>query len=200
MPNTPDNKPFVNGADPNAIAAFNSVYDKNNYGLLVDANQQWVAKIKLAAVLSNAGIRPGLPNAEPLPAGAAIPPYFLAAVANQELITPDIVFLPSPSTAVTLSVTSASFGSLSVGTPSPASPITLADIGLAIISPQISVQGANAGDFLATSNCSNLLQPRSSCAINVIFTPTATGLRSATLSVSYGGASPLIVPLSGTGT
>lgn len=198
MPNTPDNKPFVNGKDPNVIAAFNSVYDKNNYGLLMDANQQWIAKIKLSAVISAAGISPGNSTLT-LPSGTPILPELLTAVPDQ-LSAPDIVFLPSPSTAVTLSVTNISFGSLGVGTASPASPVNLADIGLQIISPQISVQGANAGDFLATSNCSNLLQPRTSCAINVTFTPTAKGSRSATLTVSYGGTSPLTVPLSGTGT
>ena len=200
MPNTPDNKPFVNGNDPNAIAAINSVYDKNNYGLLVDANQQWLAKIKLSAVLSNAGIGPGDPGSEPLPGGEVILPYFLTAAANQETGVPDIVFLPSPSIAVTVSVTNINFGSLSVGTPSPESPVTLADIGLAIVSPQISVQGADAGDFLATSNCGDTLQPHSSCAIDVIFTPSATGSRTATLTVSYGAAIPLTVALSGTGS
>jgi hypothetical protein len=67
MPATPDSQPFINGNDANAIAAFNSVYDQNNYGLLVDANQQWVAKIKIASVLSDAGIGAGNGSAAALP-------------------------------------------------------------------------------------------------------------------------------------
>jgi hypothetical protein len=49
MPATPDGAAFTNGSDPNAIAAFTSVYDNKLYGLLVGANQNWIAKVNLVA-------------------------------------------------------------------------------------------------------------------------------------------------------
>jgi hypothetical protein len=185
MPDTPDGNTFVNGNDPNAIAAFNSVYGSpKNYGLLVDgnpqANQQWIAKINLAQVISNAGIGPGIPSSFPLPGGAAIPPYFLTATGT--LYPVDIVFLPSPSTVITTSVNNINFGSLNVGTSSLPVPVTLANIGTSIVANQISVQGANAGDFLVTYDCDNILQPRTNCGINVSFSPTATSSSSSTVT------------------
>jgi len=49
MPPTPDGAPFTNGSDPNAIATFTSVFDNKLYGLLVDANEDWIAKVNLVA-------------------------------------------------------------------------------------------------------------------------------------------------------
>ena len=49
----------------------------------------------------------------------------------------------------------------------------------------ISFKGSNPGDFQASSStCGTSLAAGASCAINVDFSPTATGLRSATLSVT----------------
>jgi hypothetical protein len=195
MPNTPDGLAFVNGSDPNAIGTFNSVVDKKNYGLLIDANQQWIAKINFSNVFGDSIFQSFLPG------GFAIPPSNLCATAGSNCTTPlPIIFLPTPSTAVTLSVSSMNFGSLAVGTPSPASPVTLANIGTIEISPQISVQGTNASDFSLTYNCVDTLEPHSSCGINVIFTPSAKGARSAMLTIADGAKTPLTVPLSGTGT
>jgi hypothetical protein len=201
MPATPDGKPFVNGNDPNAIAAFTSVVDKKNYGLLVDASQNWIAKINFATVFSLANIGTGSPT---LPAGQQL----TAADLNAGVGIDSIVFLPSPSTIVTLSAASVNFGNPNVGTSSPAVPITLSNIsaastiggGLLSIS-QIAIQGANAGDFSLTDNCISPVSPQTNCAINVTFTPTAAGQRSAVLSITDdGGASPQTVLLSGTGT
>ncbi len=47
LPPTPDGLAFINGNDPNAITTFTSVFDKKSYGLLVDANQNWIAKLNL---------------------------------------------------------------------------------------------------------------------------------------------------------
>ena len=47
MPSTPDGVAFTNASDPNAIATFTSVYNNKLYGLLVDANENWIAKINL---------------------------------------------------------------------------------------------------------------------------------------------------------
>ncbi|HWY57563.1 MAG TPA: choice-of-anchor D domain-containing protein [Terriglobales bacterium] len=203
MPATPDGNPFVNGNDPNAIAAFTSVVDKKNYGLLVDAKQNWIAKINFATVFSLANIGTGSPT---LPAGQQLTAADLNA--NPTVGNTSIVFLPSPSTMVTLSAATVNFGNPNVGTSTPPVPITLSNIsaasnigsGLLNIS-QIVIQGSNASDFALTDNCISPLSPQSNCAITITFTPTAKGQRSATLSITDdGGASPQTVVLSGTGT
>jgi Abnormal spindle-like microcephaly-assoc'd, ASPM-SPD-2-Hydin len=49
--------------------------------------------------------------------------------------------------------------------------------------PSPSVNGANAGDFAATG-CSGIITANGSCAVTVTFSPSATGSRSATLTVA----------------
>ncbi len=199
MPVTPDLKAFVNGNDANAVGSFNSVYDQGNYALLVDGssqnNQQWIAKINVSNVLSDAGIQTGA-SAVPLPAGSIISSGaagFLCADTTNGICTaitnPTVVYLPTPSTQVTTSVNNINFGSLSVGTSSPPIPVTLANIGPLILNNQISVQGANAGDFALTNSCSFQLQPVSSCTINVIFTPSTGSAESAVLAITGDGSS-----------
>jgi hypothetical protein len=60
--------------------------------------------------------------------------------------------------------------------------------------PNQTVTGANAGDFNATG-CGSAVSGSGTCTVNVTFTPSATGSRSATLNVAGGQ-----VALSGNGT
>ncbi len=192
MPTTPDGVAFLNGSDPNSIGTFNSVVDKKNYGLLIDANQQWIAKINFNNVFGDSIFQ------SLLPAGFAIPPENLCAAVLSNCTTPlPVIYLPTPSTAVTLSVPSISFGTIAVGTLSASLPVTVTNIGTAILNDSVSVQGPNAGDFSLTTSCVDTIQPHSSCIVNVAFTPGAAGPRSATLVVS--AASPETVALTGTG-
>jgi hypothetical protein len=69
----------------------------------------------------------------------------------------------------------------------------------------IALSGANPGDFKITSasTCPNpgTIQPLATCLVTVTFTPTATGARSATLTVSDNtSAGSQTVSLTGTGT
>ncbi len=198
MPVTPDTVPFMNGTDPNAIATFNSVVDKKNYVVLVDgnpsANQNWMAKISPKVIFS--GTTLGL-----LPVGVAIPD----ADFNPNVAGGSVQFFPTPGSVVTLSQTSIDFGSQTVGTASAPSMITLTNTNTVnpLVISQITIQGANAGDFTEMDNCTNLpvgLPPEGKCTINITFSP-GSGQRSGTLSITdNGGDSPQIVPLSGTGT
>ena len=66
----------------------------------------------------------------------------------------------------------------------------------------LAISGTNSGDFALNSatTCGSSLAAGSPCLIAVTFTPSATGTRSATLSVGYGGiGSPQSVTLTGTG-
>ena len=200
MPPRPDNKPFLNGSDPSAITTFSSVVDKKNYGVLETADQKWIAKISPSVFLSFLGTPP------PLPAGAVIPPAFLAAGQAGDAV----VYLPTPDSIAILSENNIVFGSQSVGTVGPPVPVTLTNIStvppttinkatLAI--SQITIEGPDAKDFAQTNTCASTLNAQSACTITVTFTPTGTGPRSASLSISdNGGQSPQTVALSGTGT
>lgn len=195
LPATPDGNPFTNGNDPNAIATFASVVDKKYYGVLVDANQQWIAKINYANAISLGNIGGSGVGSPALPIGALITPPLSAGVGGDA-----IVFLPSPSTNLTLSAANIDFGSVSVGTQSPQIEVTVANIGTGTLAPQISIAGANAGDFSYISNCSTTLLTQTNCPVYVTFTPAAQGARSATLTVTSTGLSPQTIPLTGTGT
>ncbi len=105
---------------------------------------------------------------------------------------------------VTLSPTTASFGSQNVGTTSAAQSITLTNSGAASLTiSSIALGGANAADFAESANCPispNTLASGATCAISVTFSPTVAGSRSAAVSISdNAGGSPQSVPLSGTG-
>jgi hypothetical protein len=199
IPDDPDGNVFANGSDPNSIATFNSVSNKSDYALLVDSSQQWMAKINFSILFNNAEICPTCGSGVTLPSGSLVPPLYLCAEGPSCFTPIPMVFLPSPSTAVTVSVNNISFGSLAVGTSSPPIPVTLADIGLNQIAPQISVQGANPAAFTLTTSCSNILPERSTCSIVAMFVPTSAGPASAAINVAYSGGPALTVQLSGTG-
>jgi hypothetical protein len=63
---------------------------------------------------------------------------------------------------------------------------------------QLTVGGANAGDFQASNNCGTGLAAGASCALNVTFQPVASGTRTGILNLSYlGTGSPATAVLTG---
>jgi hypothetical protein len=109
-----------------------------------------------------------------------------------------------PVPTVTLSPSSVSFGNQNVGTTSGAIPVTVTNNGPGTLSiSTIGITGINAGDFPQTNNCPispATLAVSSSCTVNLTFTPTASGARSASLFITDNGASsPQSTSLSGTG-
>ena len=192
MPTTPDGDAFVNGLDPAAISTYTSVVDKKNYGLLVNANQKWIAKVNFATVINAAsGILNGF-----LPTGFAIP----ALDINAGIGGAAVVFLPTSGT-VTLSALSVDFGNQPVGMTSAGSVINLSHVGPNPLNiSQIAIQGPNASDFAQTNNCPAALTLGAGCQITITFKPAAKGARTATLIIADdGGNSPQTVALSGTG-
>jgi hypothetical protein len=95
---------------------------------------------------------------------------------------------------------SLNFGTIKVGHSSTQS-VTLTNTGTtALAISNVSVSGPNARDFVKSSGCPSSLAPTNSCVISVTFTPSATGSRSANLSLSDNAAlGTLIAPLSGKG-
>jgi hypothetical protein len=72
-------------------------------------------------------------------------------------------------------------------------PLTVSAVGIA---------GTNPGDFAQTNNCTTAaIAAAGNCMVSVTFTPTAVGLRQATLQLTDNATgSPQLVALSGTGT
>ena len=65
----------------------------------------------------------------------------------------------------------------------------------------ITVTGPNHGDFAQSNNCSPTVASGASCFITVTFTPTAQGVRTASVSITDNApGSPQTVPLKGRGT
>ena len=135
----------------------------------------------------------------PTTAGAA---SGMLSVTDNASNSPQQVKLSGIGTVITFTPTAVNFGDQNVGTTSLVAPITVANVGsVAVAINSISITGADPGDFSETSNCGSRLPANGSCTINVRFKPTATGARSATVSVAdTGGGSPQTVALSGTGT
>ncbi|HEV2279211.1 MAG TPA: choice-of-anchor D domain-containing protein [Acidobacteriaceae bacterium] len=93
----------------------------------------------------------------------------------------------TPVAIVSLSPASLAFGNINVGKTSSA-PVTLTNTGDAnLILSSIQVTGPNMGDFTATSACGSSVGYTSgsnSCKITVTFTPSQTGVESATLQIT----------------
>lgn len=101
--------------------------------------------------------------------------------------------------SVTLSPTSLTFASQTVGTTSPAQTETLNNATSAAVSISgIAISGTNAGDFAETNNCGSSVAAGSTCSIGVTFTPSTTASESATLTVNDGSGSQM-AGLAGTG-
>lgn len=89
------------------------------------------------------------------------------------------------------------FGAVSVGSSSNGSVFVLTNNG----EGQIAISNiATTGDFAETNNCGTTLDAGDTCSINVVFTPTASGPRAGTLTVSTNTpAGTYTTSLSGTG-
>ena len=129
-------------------------------------------------------------------------------IANGEVFvgTPNSVavfgLLPAPT--VTLNPTSIGFPNQTVSTPSTAQTITLTNKGPnGLLIGSIVVTGSNSGDFAQTNNCPvgpAAIAVNGTCTINVTFTPSAGGARSAAISINDNASgSPQSAGLSGTG-
>jgi PQQ-like domain len=86
--------------------------------------------------------------------------------------------------AATVAPASLSWASVSVGSKGGPKPVTLTNNGAtAIAINSIAISGSNAADFLIyTNTCGASLAASSSCAATILFAPTTTGTRTASLT------------------
>jgi hypothetical protein len=133
-------------------------------------------------------------------------PTFVGSIAGRFRVvsnaasSPDAIDLSGFGTQVggTLTPTSVDFGNATVGFPTAATPLIFTNTGsssVTLAAPTLS--GTNASDFSASSACGTVAV-NATCSINVVFTPSNTGARTATLTQMVGSLA-LTVSLTGTG-
>ena len=107
----------------------------------------------------------------------------------------------SSAPAASLSPTSLTFGSQTVGTTSAAQTITLSNTGNAALTISgIALTGADPGDFTQTNTCGSSVAAGANCTISVTFKPPATGTLTASVTLTDNASSGTqTVGLSGTG-
>ena len=109
---------------------------------------------------------------------------------------------PAGAPAASVSPTSLSFGSESVGTSSTAQTVTLSNTGNAALSiTSIGITGTGSSDFSQTNNCGSSVAAGAKCTISVTFKPAASGSLTAALALTDNATgSPQSITLTGTGT
>ncbi len=126
--------------------------------------------------------------------------YGTVVITDNAANSPQTVTLSGTGAAapvVSLSSTSLTFTSQALGSTSAPQTITMSNTGTAALT----IAGITVtGDFAQLNTCGAGLAPGASCAINVTFTPTATGSRTGLLTITDNAASsPQVVNLGGGG-
>ncbi len=100
---------------------------------------------------------------------------------------------PTDAPAAALNPAQLSFPAQAIGTPSSMQTVTVVDLG----SAALAVSNATAtGDFSVQNNCSTVTPAGGTCTIDVTFTPTSTGAKNGTLTITDNSAgSPHTVQL-----
>jgi probable HAF family extracellular repeat protein len=127
-------------------------------------------------------------------------PGFTRFTGSEFPATSDTALTSGPS--ATLSPASLIFSTQAVGTTSATEPVVLKNTGTTTLTiSSITIAGTDHADFPQTHTCGSSLAAGASCSISVTFSPTASGTRTAILSVTDNAAgSPQKVSLSGIGT
>ena len=99
--------------------------------------------------------------------------------------------------SVFLSPASFSFGNVLLGTSSLAQTLALTNTGNAVLNVS---SVAVTGDYAQTNNCAAAIQPGATCQFQIVFSPTATGTRTGTITLTDDALNtPQTVPLTGAG-
>lgn len=104
--------------------------------------------------------------------------------------------------AIALAPTSLTFAVLNTGSTSAGQVIAISNPGTATVTlSSVALSGANAADFGLVNGCGATLTAGASCNATITFSPSATGSRTASLTVTDSApGSPHQAPLTGTGT
>jgi len=124
---------------------------------------------------------------------------FTAAVnlISNDPASPETLLLKGTATAVNLSLTSLTFAPQTVGTASSPLHFTLTNSSLV---PLAMGAFTMTGDFSQSNTCGSSLAAGANCTVSIVFTPTATGGRTGTITIADSDyQSPQLVTLVGTG-
>ncbi len=104
---------------------------------------------------------------------------------------------PPPPT-MSLSTTNINFGNQTINSPSSPTPVTLTNTGGATLTIS---SIAPSGDYSQSNNCGGSLNAGSQCTINIVFTPTQSGTRNGSVTITSSNAtnSPQTINLTGVG-
>jgi len=108
-----------------------------------------------------------------------------------------------PRSCLVASVTASGFAKQAVNTTSPVKKLYLHNQGggtanIALTTPVLT--GGDASDFALTTTCTGSLAPNATCALNITFTPQATGSRWTNISIGNNASGgPQLINLTGTG-
>jgi hypothetical protein len=197
-----------------ATTASQTVTLTNNNSTALTITSIAVVAITPPAAGADFAIAPGGTCAASLASGASCTVSItftpsVAAAESAKLVftdtdpTPQFATLTGTGTAnapvAVLTPTSLDFGSQLVTTPSsPAKTITLKNNGNLVLNI---TSITSSGDFAETNTCGASLPAGMTCTISVTFTPTATGARAGTITITdNANGSPRTVPLTGTGS
>src|SRR5581483_9218849 len=118
---------------------------------------------------------------------------------DSDVTSPQVVNLSGTGTNVVLSANPLRFGTQTVGTTSPVMSSNLTNTG----STPLTISSILVGgvDYAKGTTCTTTLAPGANCIISAKFTPTATGTRYGTITVTDSdGSSPQVLSLTGVGT
>jgi len=109
-------------------------------------------------------------------------------------------FIPAP--ALCVGAGTVNFGNVGVDTTGAVQSVTITNCGTATLTiSNITVTGANAGDFIITSNSCSTVATGTTCLVQMQFAPSAGGARAANLVITDNApGSPQLVALVGTGS
>lgn len=179
--------------------------DANTAYLATDVGVYSTTQIGTCAIASSAcwaAFGAGLP-ATPVVAVSASPatvssPVLVAATYGRGMWQAPLATTSTTLTTASASPSSVTFPTQAIGSTSSAQTVTLTNMGTVVLTP---AAFSVTGDFTETDNCQGAsVAPGASCAVQVVFAPTATGTRTGQMTVSANVAGgQLSVGLSGTG-
>lgn len=110
-----------------------------------------------------------------------------------------VLFATSRRPVLTVPRNTLSFNSERIGVHSPPKKVNITSSALNVVTVNFTAI-TTTGDFAQTNNCPQRMEPGTSCTITLVFTPTALGKRTGTLTITDNATgSPQTVPLVGFG-
>jgi hypothetical protein len=110
------------------------------------------------------------------------------------------ILLSGLGTAVSVTPTKLTFGTITVGSKSQVKTVTIQNVNTTPLAVTLTFQTGNFNDFTQTNTCNGSIPAQSSCTVSVTFAPTATGARASALYIGdLDPTGPQIVTLTGTG-